>query len=262
MINITLQNTKSGIRCRINNLTSLDDETIKKLIEFLSKRDGGYFRYDLAEFGLRKRYTKEYLLKSLKASGIISSVVEPDLIEERLVKIFANMSVMYHKDLHTQQLGFGEYKDKCWCDVEDQYLYDLIENHNDFKAEYAYYELKRRSLVKIDFVPREERILTFGVYQGYRWKDLDIEYLLWLTQNYDEDEKRVSAEQEIARREELNKNMIHNETNYLDEVVTFGKHKGKKWSQLSNEYLEWIIANTKVVEILTIAKEVLKAKSG
>ena len=42
---------------------------------------------------------------------------------------------------------------------------------------------------------------------------------------------------------------------YSDDNVPMGKHKGKKWSEVSNSYLEWVIENVEKGKPLRIASE-------
>jgi uncharacterized protein (DUF3820 family) len=252
-IDIKLYQTKHGIRCFINNLHHLQDGHLQKIVSFVNKREGGYFRYDLAEFGMRKKYSKEYLLKILKEYDIYADIVEPDNIEDRLSQIFSNITVNYNSDTYLQKLNFGEYAELCWKDIDEKYLYSLIEKYEDFKAQLAYYELKRRGVVFFDVPKIDNEYVKFGKYCSKKWSEVDIEYLYWLTKNYDDDRMRLALK-EIEKRE-----LSTQKPQQIEKPpkITFGKYRGKEWADVDTNYLIWVVNNLKQQDIVNIAKKEL-----
>ena len=43
-------------------------------------------------------------------------------------------------------------------------------------------------------------------------------------------------------------------------IVGFGKHKGKRWRDVPDDYLEWLVLNHRITGIRDLAKKLLKAR--
>jgi uncharacterized protein (DUF3820 family) len=260
-IDINLYSTKYGIRCFVNNMTSLDDSTLEKLSKFVLSRSGGYFRYDLAEFGMQKKYSKEYLFKILSEYGFDTQIVQPEGIEDKVISIMANINTKYDPALLDSIVGFGKYKSRLWEDVPEHYLYWLIENFDDFKAEFGYYELKRRGIEIFVQTAPEDRLVDFGKYQGNTWKDVPSDYLVWLSRNYDDDKQKLAIT-ELKRRESLPEyeQNSKDKQRVMQESISFGKHKGTKWCDLDRGYLEWLVNNFNNSDVVKLAKIAIEAK--
>lgn len=82
------------------------------------------------------------------------------------------------------------------------------------------------------------QLVNFGKYRCSQWKDVPLDYLNWALQNLGESEPEVTelAYTEIKRR--------RNEL-IEDPVLDFGKHQGKKYSDLPYDYLRWLNSNLK-----------------
>jgi uncharacterized protein (DUF3820 family) len=263
-IDINLYTTKYGIRCFINSIDQIDNDTLKKLSDIVSSREGGYFRYDLAEFGMRKRYTKEYLLKIFSSYGIETEIIEPTNIEDKMLKLVSNMRTIYSDHRHEEIVGFGKYKGRIWEDIPEHYLYWLIDTYSDTKAELAYHELKRRGIEFFEEVPIEDKIVEFGKYKGFTYKDVPQDYLVWLIRNYD-DKKSQLASAELKRRELLPKESIvkNSEIDRIRiESISFGKYSGTKWCDIDSSYLEWLVNNFNNPDVVKLAKLTLESRSG
>lgn len=82
------------------------------------------------------------------------------------------------------------------------------------------------------------QLVNFGKYRSSQWKDVPLDYLNWALKNLDESEPEVTelAYTEIKRRRnELKENPI----------INFGKHQGKTYGELPNDYLRWLNSNLK-----------------
>ena len=72
----------------------------------------------------------------------------------------------------------------------------------------------------------QNRLITFGKYENITWDKLSSEYLYGLA-----DMGNIDAKSELTRRMKLP----------IDkQIVGFGKHIGKLWIELDNDYLHWI----------------------
>jgi uncharacterized protein (DUF3820 family) len=262
-IDINLYTTRHGIRCFINNFNQLDDTTIEHISKFANSRNGGYFRYDLAEFGMQKKYSKEYLLKILHEYGFDTEIIEPQQIEDRVLNVLTNINTKYDPKLLDCEVGFGKYKSRLWEDLPEHYLYWLIESFDDFKAEFAYYELKRRGVEIFKSTPLEDRLVDFGKYQGSTWQEIPKDYLIWLSRNYDDDRQKLAIT-ELKRRE--NNPIAQEDTKQLDRIkkesISFGKYKGTKWCDIDDSYLEWLVNNFNNEDVVKLAKLVLKSREN
>lgn len=82
-------------------------------------------------------------------------------------------------------------------------------------------------------------------YSNYKWCELPYESLLYIYESYE----NYWAYEEIKRRKNCS---------IEDQYVDFGKYLGKKWIDLDDGYLEWIILN--IDEKKELAKKSLKFK--
>lgn len=83
---------------------------------------------------------------------------------------------------------------------------------------------------------RENSVIQDGKYSGCRWTELPDAYLDQLIGQRGEHEAAATAE--IRRRDDKKLPPITNEP--VVSHVTFGKHRGQKWSSVPQEYLMWI----------------------
>ena len=78
--------------------------------------------------------------------------------------------------------------------------------------------------------------INFGKFKGQKWSDLDEDYLKWLSQNLNSQD-RQTALSELSERKSIKTPPKSEET------VMFGKHKGEKWEELPTPYLQWAAQN-------------------
>jgi uncharacterized protein (DUF3820 family) len=84
--------------------------------------------------------------------------------------------------------------------------------------------------------------INFGKFKGTKWSELDVDYLQWLSQNL-QGNGRQTAIDELNRRKQQHTTSEKKQPSCLHERIDFGKHKGKEWGTLPQEYLEWVAGN-------------------
>lgn len=110
----------------------------------------------------------------------------------------------------------------------------------------------------VEHEPRRAKIssdatINFGKFKGQKWTELSEDYLLWLTQNIQsEDRQTALAELERRKKKQLPKKRT--------DVIGFGKHKGELWEELPTPYLQWVAHNVNG-EAQQIAAEVLARRA-
>lgn len=72
----------------------------------------------------------------------------------------------------------------------------------------------------------QEKHITFGKYSELSWNKLSSEYLYGLA-----DMGNIDAQNELIRRAKLP---------IEEQIIGFGKHIGKYWIELDDNYLQWI----------------------
>lgn len=98
----------------------------------------------------------------------------------------------------------------------------------------------------------DSAIINFGKFKGQKWTDLKEDYLLWVCQNINSQDKQIALA-ELDRRKKKKIPEIRTET------VMFGKHKGELWSDLPTPYLKWVAQNLQG-ESQNIAMDVLQRR--
>lgn len=119
------------------------------------------------------------------------------------------------------------------------------------------FQLKNMDVFITEAEPQRQKIsqnatINFGKFKGQKWEDLKDDYLVWLTQNLNSEDRQV-AMNELASRKK-NKTPVKRV-----ETVMFGKYKGEVWDELPTPYLHWVAQNLKG-EAQTIALDVLKRR--
>ena len=165
-VQLEITEHQNGINFVINNFNSLGILTVQKLKEFALKRNG-YFRYDLKQFGIKRKLTEKELyqifeLLELNVTITKSSKIEKDTSSATLI------------------VDFGKYKGWEWSNVPLNYLQWIYEqNENKF----AYEEIKRRENLPLDI---GDKTIPIGKYKGQKWIDVPTDYLEWLLTKFDE----------------------------------------------------------------------------
>lgn len=119
------------------------------------------------------------------------------------------------------------------------------------------FRLKELDVFITEAEPTRQKIsqnatINFGKFKGQKWEDLDDDYLVWLTQNLNSQDREVAIN-ELASRKQNKTPVKHVQT------VMFGKHKGEIWDELPTAYLQWVAANL-TGEAQNIAVDVLKRR--
>jgi len=120
--------------------------------------------------------------------------------------------------------------------VRKKWTQDIVEKafkefNFDFKFMQPDFENEERLLC-------EQRV-AFGKYSGEKWKEVPTNYLQWFVSQTQENHNWYMAYAELKRRNKLSKV----EAFGLDSEVSFGKFRGKRWKDLPNEYLLWLVNN-------------------
>jgi len=169
MIKIQLEviEKTNGVDFIMKNFNDLPLSTIKELKTFALKRDG-YFRYDLQQFGIKRRLNVTQILQIFEALEMNVTLIEtPQEMEE--------------SPLCNQRIDFGKYKDFKWKEIPLNYLKWLYkENENKF----AYEEMKRRKNRLPDI---KTETIKIGKYKGRKWIDVPIDYLEWIVTDFHEE---------------------------------------------------------------------------
>ena len=82
-------------------------------------------------------------------------------------------------------------------------------------------------------------VIGFGKFKGTKWIDLENDYLRWLSQNINSDD-RQTAIAELERRETR---PVKKDPKELKEKIGFGKYRGRTWGELPKDYLVWVVSN-------------------
>jgi len=81
--------------------------------------------------------------------------------------------------------------------------------------------------------------INFGKFKGNKWSDLEDDYLRWLSQNINSDDKHTALA-EIQRRK---KSPVTKAPKELKMKIGFGKYRGREWGELPKDYLLWVASN-------------------
>ncbi|MEA3353008.1 MAG: hypothetical protein U9Q33_04225 [Campylobacterota bacterium] len=73
-------------------------------------------------------------------------------------------------------IDFGIYKGLDWDKLSTEYLHGLEDMGN---------KQAKKQLNKIYDSPIETQKIGFGKFSGYKWIDLDVDYLYWILENVD-----------------------------------------------------------------------------
>ena len=179
-----------------------------------------------------------------KRDGIDGYIKNKDLINLNLLQKLYNFVLKRNGIIDTKK-GFFHLRKRCdvVClknlfkfsnidvDIIDP---NSIENKSsdDFLYQQALFDQKRENL-----------LVFFGPYTNKKWFQLNYEELEYL-KKHTIDHKKNLVLLEMKRR----KNSINNQKNIAslqDEPIGFGKHKGKLWKDLPDNYLRWIANNFK-----------------
>ena len=90
--------------------------------------------------------------------------------------------------------------------------------------------------------PLNTATINFGKFKGTKWIDLEQDYLVWLSQNLQGDDKQTAIN-ELERRVQSPKSKQIPQPECLSERIGFGKYKGKAWEDLPDDYLQWVAGN-------------------
>ena len=137
-----------------------------------------FFRYDLQQFGIRRKLDKKQILQIFELLEIETEIVKTIVMDE-------------DDSIKNQIVDFGKYKGDRWCDIPLNYLKWLYsKNQNGF----AYAEIKRRKYALPDI---ENTTIHIGKYKGEKWINIPTYYLEWLLTRFEkEDEKELKMEDE------------------------------------------------------------------
>jgi len=81
--------------------------------------------------------------------------------------------------------------------------------------------------------------INYGKFKGTKWVDLEDDYLRWLSQNINSDDKQTALD-EIQRRK---KSPVKKDAKELKMKIGFGKYRGQEWGELPKDYLAWVASN-------------------
>ena len=95
--------------------------------------------------------------------------------------------------------------------------------------------------------------INFGKFKGTKWIDLEDDYLRWLSQNINSEDKQTALA-EIQRRKKDDRPLK------ITKTINFGKHRGEVWDELPTPYLQWVCANLQG-ESQDLALKVLKRRN-
>jgi len=167
------------------------------------------------------------------------------------------------------QLSYTQYKQHFTCKIENitQLSVETLKELEEFaasrsgKLDYAceaftipkrielhhlqeLFTLKGMDVFITEKEPRSQRIadtavINFGKFKGTKWTDLEEDYLRWLSQNINSDD-RIIAISELQRREKSPSKIDPKE---LKEKIGFGKHRGQEWGELPKDYLIWVASS-------------------
>jgi uncharacterized protein (DUF3820 family) len=112
--------------------------------------------------------------------------------------------------------------------IEVQYLQELF----NLKGMEVFVTEEEPQRFKIS----QDATINFGKFKGQKWADLDEDYLKWLSQNLNSQDRQIALT-ELSERKTSKVPPKHEET------VMFGKHKGDKWEELPTPYLQWAAQN-------------------
>ncbi len=106
--------------------------------------------------------------------------------------------------------------------------------------------------------PRQQKIsqeatINFGKFKGQKWTELSDDYLTWLSQNINSEDKQIALA-ELDRRKETKTSQKRTD------IISFGKHKGELWEELPTPYLQWVSQNLQG-EAQKIALDVLSRRA-
>lgn len=150
----------NGVDFLIKNYKDLGILTIQKLKDFSLNRNG-YFRHDLKQFGIKRKFNKKNILQIFELLDInVDIVVTSEKNEDN--------------SMSNQIVDFGKYKGLNWSDIPLNYL-KWIWNENENKLAYA--EIKRRKNAPLDI---ENTTIGIGKYKGQKWINVPTDYLEWI----------------------------------------------------------------------------------
>ena len=156
-----------GVDFLIKNYTDLGVLTVQKLKDFALKRNG-YFRYDLKQFGIKRKLNEKDILQIFEVLEINVIIIETSQKHEE-------------NSISNQIVDFGKFKGLKWCDVPLNYL-EWIWNKNENK--FAYEEIKRRKTAPLDI---ENITIGIGKYKGQKWINVPTDYLEWILTKFDKE---------------------------------------------------------------------------
>jgi len=168
-VQLEIKENIDGIDFIMKNFNDLGHLTIKKLEEFSLKRNG-YFRYDLKQFGIKRKLNNKHILK-------IFEFLEIDVIILESSKTMENLSIS------NERVDFGKHKGCMWKDIPLDYLKWLYKTNEN---KYAYEEIKRRE----NILPNvKDEVIKIGEYRGRKWVDVPIDYLEWILSTFESHNK-------------------------------------------------------------------------
>ena len=184
-VQLEITEHQDGIDFLINNFNNLGILTIQKLKEFALKRNG-YFRYDLKQFGIKRKLNEKELLQ-------IFELLELDITILRFSKLEKNLSntnrlVNFKKYIEEKFsitkmiVNFGTHKGNRWSNVPFSYL-EWIYTQN--KNKFAYEEMKRRKNTPLYI---ENETIQIGEHKGKKWIDVPTDYLQWILSTFENED--------------------------------------------------------------------------
>ena len=140
--------------------------TTLKFKNFALNRNG-YFRYDLKQFGVKRKLKKKDILQIFEHLDINANIIESS--EQNEDNFISNKIV-----------NFGKYKGLKWSNIPLNYLEWLW---NESENKFAYEEIKRRKNAPLDI---ENIAIGIGKYKGQKWINIPTDYLEWILTKFDD----------------------------------------------------------------------------
>ncbi|PLY08240.1 MAG: hypothetical protein C0626_13625 [Arcobacter sp.] len=158
-----------------------------------------------------------------------------------------------------QYLDFGEHKGKKWIEVDSSYLNWIAKNIED-KKELVQKAIKYKEN-KYKTTDIQERLISFGKFKDKKWIELKDSYLKWLMLEYPLDSAKYKMAKEVYEYKKNNLKTYNFDIEIFDEKRGFGQYKNKKWMELEESYLKWIVSEFGSEQIEYVyAKKVLECK--
>jgi len=169
MIRLSYTQYNKFFTCRIDNITELKIDQLKKLENFASKRSGK-LDYEKESLTIPKKIDIQYLTELFNLSEIEVFITEKE------------PQVNYK--LNKMTINFGKFKGTKWSDLEDDYLRWLSQNINGEDKQTALLEIAHRVKSTSKKEPKELKYkIGFGKHRGQEWGELPKDYLLWVASN-------------------------------------------------------------------------------